>query len=145
MSSLELLLWVHASATWLMVGIIWFVQIVHYPLFAAVPSQAFQAYQERHVRRTGWVVAPPMLVEVGSALALTLYPSESLDAWLVWGGVALLLVVWGATAVFSVPLHNQLLNGFDARAHRRLLRTNWLRTLAWTLRGLFAVWLIVSA
>lgn len=145
MSSLELLLWVHASATWLMVGIIWFVQIVHYPLFAAVPSQAFQAYQEKHVRRTGWVVAPPMLVEVGSALALTLYPSESLDAWLVWGGVALLLVVWGATAVFSVPLHNQLLNGFDARAHRRLLRTNWLRTLAWTLRGLFAVWLIVSA
>ena len=145
MSSLELLLWVHASATWLMVGIIWFVQVVHYPLFAAVPSQAFQAYQEKHVRRTGWVVAPPMLVEVGSALALTLYPSESLDAWLVWGGVALLLVVWGATAVFSVPLHNQLLNGFDARAHRRLLRTNWLRTLAWTLRGLFAVWLIVSA
>ena len=145
MSSLELLLWVHASATWLMVGIIWFVQIVHYPLFAAVPSQAFQAYQEKHVRRTGWVVAPPMLVEVGSALALTLYSSESLDAWLVWGGVALLLVVWGATAVFSVPLHNQLLNGFDARAHRRLLRTNWLRTLAWTLRGLFAVWLIVSA
>jgi hypothetical protein len=128
-----------------MVGIIWFVQIVHYPLFAAVPSQAFQAYQEKHVRRTGWVVAPPMLVEVGSALALTLYPSESLDAWLVWGGVALLLVVWGATAVFSVPLHNQLLNGFDARAHRRLLRTNWLRTLAWTLRGLFAMWLIVSA
>jgi hypothetical protein len=36
----------------------------------------------------------------------------------------------------QVPLHTRLARGFDPAAHRQLVRTNWLRTLAWTLRAL---------
>lgn len=55
----------HAGATWFMTGLIWFVQIVHYPLMGAVPGDAFRVYQELHQRRTTWIVGPVMLVEAG--------------------------------------------------------------------------------
>ena len=35
--------------------------------------------------------------------------------------------------------------GFDAAVHRRLVRTNWIRTVGWTLRGALAVAMLVIA
>ena len=46
-----------------MVGIIWLVQIVHYPLFSRVGAAGFAIYSGAHSRLTGLVVGPPMLVE----------------------------------------------------------------------------------
>ena len=57
----------------------------------------------------------------------------------VWAGLALLAVIWLSTALVQVPLHRRLQGGFDAAAHRRLVRTNWLRTAAWTLRAALAL------
>ena len=54
-------------ATSFMTGLIWFVQVVHYPLKASVGSATFATYQARHVERTGWVVGPPMLIEAATA------------------------------------------------------------------------------
>lgn len=59
---------VHLAATLSMVGLIWFVQIVHYPLFAYVGAEKFIAYEAAHARLTTWVVAPPMLTEALTAL-----------------------------------------------------------------------------
>ena len=42
-----------------MTGLIWFVQLVHYPLLAAVPPEAAIAVAVQHQRRTAWVVALP--------------------------------------------------------------------------------------
>jgi hypothetical protein len=39
-------------------------------------------------------------------------------------------------------MHNALANGFDAQAHARLVDTNWIRTLAWTARGIFALYFL---
>lgn len=66
MSQTHLLL-AHAAATWAMVGLIWFVQVVHYPLFAAVDAAESPVYARLHQRRTTWVVGPPMLVERATA------------------------------------------------------------------------------
>ena len=60
-----------------------------------------------------------------------------------WLGFFLLAFVWGVTAVFSVPAHGRLLEGFDEVAHRKLVRTNWLRTLGWSVRGGLAIALLV--
>ena len=51
---------VHFAATWLLVGIVWFVQIVHYPLFRRVAD--FAPYQWRNIRLTALVAGPVMLV-----------------------------------------------------------------------------------
>ena len=58
---------VHAFATVAMTGLIWFVQVVHYPLFARVGEEGFHAYEAAHARATSRVVAPLMLGEVGTA------------------------------------------------------------------------------
>jgi hypothetical protein len=51
-------------------------------------------------------------------------------------------LVWLSTAFVQVPLHARLSAGFDTRAHRRLVATNWVRTLSWTARGLLALWMV---
>ena len=66
------LLIVHAAATWFMTGLIWFVQIVHYPLFAKVGALAFKEYEHDHQRKTTWVVAPVMLIEAAAASVLVM-------------------------------------------------------------------------
>ena len=138
MSPERALLLVHAAATWGMVGVIWFVQLVHYPLLAAAAElgvEGFAGYEARNVQRTGWVVVPLMLSEALTLLALLWLrpPGISLE-WLGAGGACLLLA-WGTTFALSVPAHARLEQGWDPQAHRRLVQTNWLRTAAWSARG----------
>lgn len=66
----EALLLVQSAATLFMTGLIWFVQVVHYPLFGSAGRDIFAGYERAHQRRTGWVVGPPMLVELATALAM---------------------------------------------------------------------------
>lgn len=137
----DLLLLAHAAVTWALVGLIWTVQCVQYPLFAAVPSEGFLAYHAGHMRRITIVVGPLMLAELLAAAAIAIRtPSASLA----WVGIALLASVWIVTWSLSVPCHDRLAKGFDPAVHRRLVRTNWLRTAAWTLRGVVAFLLLAA-
>ena len=45
-------------------GVIWYVQIVHYPQFADVGETAFRRYHARHSMLTTYVVAAPMVAEL---------------------------------------------------------------------------------
>jgi len=136
------LLAAHAAATWFMVGVVWIAQGVMYPLFASVGGQGFAAYHRFHTTRIAWVIGPVLLVEGASAAALPLLLPESRRA-IAWAGLGLLVAVWALTAFVLVPLHRQLSRGFDASAHRAMLRWNAVRTAAWTLRGGVAAGLLV--
>lgn len=128
-----------AVATLALAGLVWFVQLVHYPLFARVPRDAFAAYEREHARRTTWVVAPLMAVEaVCAVVLLALEPGAPTVL-----GALLLGVVWASTFLVQVPCHRILERGWDMAAHRRLVRTNWLRTGAWSARGAIAIALLV--
>jgi hypothetical protein len=136
-------LFVQLASTLFMVGLIWFVQIVHYPLFAAVPESASAAYERAHTERTTWVVIVPMLIELGSAVWLAALPGE--DRALRYVGVGLVGLVWASTFFLQVPMHERLSSGFDASAHARLVLTNWIRTVAWTARGALVLYLLNKA
>ena len=71
----------HLAATLFMVGVIWFVQVVHYPLLARVGTSGFEAYEQAHTRRTGWVVAPPMLAELVTAVLLLWVRPAGVQLW----------------------------------------------------------------
>ena len=124
-----------------MVGLIWFVQIVHYPLFGKVGTEGFRAYAEAHSRLTTRVVGPPMLLEISTAILLLFVRPESVPTSLAWVGAALLAVVWLSTALLQVPRHTTLGSGFDVEAHRFLVVSNWTRTIAWSLRGGIVLWM----
>ena len=140
-----LLLLLHAAATLFMTGLIWFVQVVHYPLFARVGDDGYAGYQAAHVRRTGWVVAPAMLAELVSGVALLwLRPGGVPAAW-IWLGLGPLAVVWFSTALVQVPRHDALAAGWNERAGRELVGTNWLRTIAWSVRALLVLAMLSTA
>jgi len=127
------------ASTGVMIGIIWFVQVVHYPLFSRVAVDGYPAFQAAHSRLTTFVVAPPMLLEAGTGLWLALRPPPFFPPTLAWIGLALIAVVWLSTILLQVPMHGRLERGFDADAHRRLVLGNWVRTVAWTARGVIVL------
>ena len=139
------LLLVHAGVTLYLCGLVWFVQVVHYPLMAAVDEASFAAYETAHTRRTGWVVAPAMLLEAALAVALPFARPNGVPAWLPACGLLLLAPVWVSTFALQVPMHRILAERFDAAAHRRLVSSNWIRTVAWTARAVLSLAMVALA
>lgn len=138
-----MILILHAAATWYMVGLIWMVQVVHYPLFAWVGEDRFERYESEHQARTTWVVLPPMLVELATAAWLSWRPPLGISVAETGVGAALVALIWASTFFLQVPEHARLERAWNDRAHRRLVVTNWLRTIAWSARGLLVAWWLV--
>lgn len=139
MTWLEIILWLHGLTVCAMVGIIWFVQIVHYPLFLQVGEQEYHHYHSGHLARTGILIAPLMLTEMGTGillLALLAVTDVSLLAQPQWftASMVVLGVIWVSTFFVQVRYHHALDHGKNETAIRRLTLTNWLRTILWTVR-----------
>ncbi len=126
------LLALHSAATWALVGLIWTIQLVHYPLFDQVGREAFRSYHQSHGRQITWIVAPLMFTELATAGGLIVLGFR--NPWFL-ASLAPLVFNWVSTWRVQIPLHQQLGRGFDPKVHRRLVATNWWRTAAWTLRG----------
>lgn len=132
------------ASTLFMTGLIWFVQIVHYPLLAKAGASEYVDYQRRHMSLTTWVVAPPMLVEAATALLLFFYRPAGVTTAAAAIGVALLGLIWLSTVFFQVRCHDALSRGFEAVAHGRLVTTNWVRTIAWSMRSVLLLAMLWS-
>lgn len=122
------------ASTLFMTGLVWFCQVVGYPLLG--PDR-----QREHMVRTLPLVTIPMIVEMASAVALAASP---LRGTAVQAAVALGLVVaiWAWTLAFIAPYHFSLARRFDPAVHGALVRANWLRTLAWSARAALLVWML---
>jgi len=127
------LLSIHLAVTWMLVGLIWVVQVLVYPQFRRVAPAEFRDYHFAHCFRIGLIVAPLLFVETATA-AWLLYVGQRALLFILSTG--LIPVVWLSTAVFQAPIHTRLMRGFDAPLIERLILTNWVRTLAWTARGI---------
>lgn len=134
---------VHAAATWAMVGFIWTIQLLVYPMMVRVPAAAFPAFEQFHQRRVVAVLAPFASVEVTTAAALA-FVDTGVPRVLSLAGGAALAALWVATGAFYAPLHGRLAGGFDAALHARLVRSNWFRTIGWTARGVLAAAMVVA-
>jgi uncharacterized membrane protein len=124
---------IHFAITWMLVGLIWVVQILVYPQFLRVAAKEFQDYHFAHCFRIGLIVAPLLFVEIASA-AWLLYEGRQAQPFIISTG--LIPIIWLTTAVFQAPIHTRLGRGFNAPLIERLILTNWIRTLAWTARGI---------
>jgi hypothetical protein len=128
----------HAGATWFMVGVIWIVQLVHYPMFEALDRARFSSSHAYHSRSISIVVVPAMLAEL--VLAALLGWKESFHDLKLNCAFGILIVIWATTFFIIVPLHERLrAEGFRKEEHRSLLRWNWIRTVGWSVRGLIVL------
>ncbi len=130
------------AATLAMGGLIWFVQIVHYPLFAQVGRDAFRRYEMDHQRLTAFVVAPLMLTELATAILMLWWRPAGVGMTEVWLGLGLLGSIWLMTYTVQVPQHASLVLSYDADLQKRLVIGNWYRTFAWTARSLLVLWML---
>ena len=138
----NLILPVQAGASCALAGLIWFVQVVHYPAYRYVGAGEFRRYQTHHQWAVSWVVGPLMLVEMAASLALVVWPVEGIGR--VWAGVGsgVLAIIWAGTALWQVPLHTRLLASGAQGDVERMVRSNWLRTVGWTLRAALSLAMI---
>jgi hypothetical protein len=135
----------HVASTLFMVGLIWTIHYVHYPLFAHVGESTYVAFQSEHVNRIGKLLLLPWLTEGLTLLAILILAffgqrrDLRLPAFLNGVGMAIALIISG---VWSAPAHGELADGFDAEVHNRLMNANLVRTRAWTLCGICAIRLV---
>jgi len=139
------LLIAHLASTLFMVGMIWTIHYVHYPLFAHVGKSTYIAFQSEHVNRIGKLLLLPWLTEGMTLLAVLILAflgkrrDLRVPAFLNGLGMAIALIISG---VWSAPAHGELADGFDAAVHDRLMTANLVRSFAWTLCGICAVWIV---
>ena len=145
MNPLEAVLIAQAVASGMMAGIIWFVQLVHYPLFASVTGPGEAAYARANQARTSLVVLPPMLVEAAAAGWLALRPPAGIGVVPAAVGLGLVGLLWLSTLAVQMPLHGRLAGeGHAAGVVAALVRSNWPRTVLWTARAVLAAWMLAA-
>lgn len=117
--------------------LIWLVQLVIYPAFHAIEPAGFRAWHAGYTAAVTWVVAPLMLLQAG--LAVWLWIAGAGPRWLLVANAGLILLAWGVTFAVSIPCHEALQRELSPRVIDHLVRTNWLRTAAWTLTFLVSL------
>ena len=123
----EFVFLIHLTATAFMVGVIWLVQLVHYPAFKHIEEKNFKEFAFFHQQKITYIVAPAMVIEFLSGLYLL--PATG---FVFTATMMMLIAVWLVTFFYSVKEHNLLLSGKDEESIDRLVKTNWIRTLLWT-------------
>lgn len=106
--TMNLLFLVHTASTLCLVGLIWTIQLVHYPLFEQVGSDTYTAYQAAHQWRITLLVLPLMLAELVTAGLLVLNPPRDVPAVVAWLGLILVGVIWLSTFFLQMPQHATL-------------------------------------
>ena len=86
-----------------MLGICWFVQIVHYPLFKSIDQKDFINYQKQNWV-TGYITGPVMIIELITGLLLW-YHIQDLNQYL---NVGLLGITGLSTVFIQIPIHLKL-------------------------------------
>lgn len=129
-------------ATVMLTGVIWFVQVVHYPLFRLVGAGSFIAFERVHTRRISYIVVPLMVTEMSAALVLPFLDPVAPARGLAWVGAVLAILIWLVTFTVQVPLHRRLLEGYDAGAVDRLVKSNGLRVGLWSARAVVSILLL---
>lgn len=120
-----------------MTGLIWLIQLIHYPSYKFMDSLKFTDYQNFHTTTITFIVGPIMAIELFSGLALMFYQKMNLLSAFNFSG---LLLIWLATAFLSVPLHGKLSAGYNLETINLLISTNWIRTILWTLRSVLLIY-----
>ena len=134
---IEILFNIHFLSTSLMVGIIWVIQLLHYPTFHFIKESDYVEFQHFHMQRISFIVVPVMIIELLSGFMLVYYFRSNLFILC----LIILLVIWLITFVFFTKLHQSLLGGYDKIIVNKLVQINWSRTVLWSLRLIILIYI----
>ncbi len=116
----------------IMLGVIWIIQIVHYPSFKWISKKEWTTFHSHHTLMISPIVAPVMLIE----LSLTIMIVYRLPNFWHTFSLFLLVIIWISTFFVQVPIHQRLGDRKNLNLIDRLVHTNWVRTISWTIKTL---------
>lgn len=127
-------------ASFALVGLIWTIQIVHYPLMKYVTIENFKSFHEQHSQFISWIVIPLMLTEAFSLMYIAYYELASNKAALIYTLIFLTTINWFSTFLIQVPIHTKLSHqGYSLQLIEKLILTNWIRTISWSFKGVIII------
>ena len=132
----------HLLMASIMVGVIWVIQLVHYPSFRFTDKEKYVSFQIFHMRNISFIVMPVMILEFLSGLVLVLYNNNHESLLMV--SFFLLLIIWLVTALFFAQIHQKLSKGYDETLVTKLVSLNWIRTLLWTVRSFIIAYCLIG-
>jgi len=121
-----------------MVGVIWVIQLLHYPSFHFIEQSNYQKFQNFHMQRISVIVIPVMVIEFVTAFLLVYYLNQQFLSYIL---LIMLILIWGITFVFFTKIHGKLTGGYDKIAVNKLVLINWSRTILWSFRLLFLLFI----
>ena len=140
---LSILFTVNIVVTAIMVGVIWTIQLVHYPFFHRLEKDNYELHMDDHREKISYIVIPVMLAELSTAISLVLINSRYQPEFI--AGLILLLLIWISTALLQVPSHSRLAGGYNPSEVQKLLKSNWIRTGLWSIRLILLIFVLIRA
>ena len=132
-------LMIHIISTSIMVGVIWVVQLVHYPSFKYVNESDYIIFQKYHMSNISNIVFPVMFTELITALIILFFGEKSLFFVL---SLICLFLIWVMTGVLFTKYHSILKEGKDLMIIEKMIKANWIRALLWTMRLIMILFVI---
>ena len=136
----EHILLIHLFTTFALFGLIWTIQLVHYPFFQQIEPEQFKEILLKHGKRITPLVAPLMVIELGTAIYLVIYAVSHFNYHL--AGLVLVIMIWLSTFFIQVPLHSALIQKHNREKIRRLIGTNWIRTILWSVKSVIGLMML---
>ena len=129
----------HIISTSIMVGVIWVIQLVHYPSFKYVNESDYIIFQKYHMSNISYIVFPVMFTELITALIILFFGEKSLFFVL---SLICLFLIWVITGVLFTKYHSILKEGKDLMIIEKMIKANWIRALLWTMRLIMILFVI---
>lgn len=138
----EIIFLINLASSLFLTGLIWMVQIVHYPFFRFANENRFDEAMKFHRFRISFLVVPVMLAELISSVWLSIYAVEFSE--LHQAGLFTVLLIWLVTFISQVPRHSNLANGYQPDQISKLVKSNWARTGLWTLKSFITLFILLK-
>lgn len=126
------------ASSFFLCGLIWIIQILHYPFFARLDRKKYSDHQQKHMFTISFLVIPIMLIELITSILLVMQPTDFRFEFII--GLILVITVWASTFFLQMPIHQKLLQGYNKGTIQKLVSTNWIRTIGWTLKSILTLY-----
>ncbi|MBS1969550.1 MAG: hypothetical protein JSU04_04560 [Bdellovibrionales bacterium] len=124
----------HSASAFYMTGVIWFAQVIQYPLLRLVDKDRYKEYYDIHLSRIVRIVLPVIVLQL--ATAAYLFFDAHYPLW--FSGALLTYSIFNFcyTAYISVSIYREMAFAYSDELIERLLGHNWVRTIVWTMHSL---------
>lgn len=124
-------------STLLIAGVLWFIQLVHFPLINEMPAKNMVNNGYYHMQKILGIINLLFIIDFITIVFLLLLVNSDLSATLMLINILIFLFTVILTRITFLPIHQNLSKNPNSFLISKLINLNWIRTLVWSLKVLF--------